>query len=64
MTKARIGQIATEFSIPEETASATIHFPILQEFMIALAQLNPNGWRVVIEMYVLWRSMGFSASTL
>ncbi|TXG58291.1 hypothetical protein EZV62_016120 [Acer yangbiense] len=37
---------------------------VFREFVIASAQLNPNGWRVVIGMYALWCGMGFPAPTL
>ncbi|KAI9200808.1 hypothetical protein LWI28_013443 [Acer negundo] len=41
-----------------------MRFAINQEFTIALTQLNPNGWRVVIGMYALWRGLGFPALTV
>ncbi|KAI9173999.1 hypothetical protein LWI28_010145 [Acer negundo] len=37
---------------------------VLRELMITLAQLNLDGWRVVIGMYALWCGLGFLAPTL
>ncbi|KAK3221707.1 hypothetical protein Dsin_008732 [Dipteronia sinensis] len=34
---------------------------VLREIGVAPAQLNPNGWRIVIRMFALWRSRGFPA---
>ncbi|KAI9169783.1 hypothetical protein LWI28_017607 [Acer negundo] len=36
---------------------------VLYDFMLASAQLNPNGWRIMIGMYSLWRNLGFSTLT-